>query len=424
MLNSTFTRLTLLIAAVLVAVVAASLLLFSRFGFEERMRYHAEFLAERAERIAEVLATEGADAARGSLRGRDRRRFRIESRPPHGMGRTPPRFMMPAIHEFAEKLGPGSRFRHYGPPPGELWISSPQLGDHWLVVRLRREHRPPPFAFMGWIAVAAALVFVGAYLFTRHLTRPLVQLADATRYIARGEALPPLPERGPAEVRRLTRALRDASEKALRTGRERELMLAGISHDLRTPLARLRIATELLPSDSGELREGMIQDVEELDAIVGQFTAYVRDGSDESPQPCRLSELVRAAVDPLQRDGKGIELDLEDVPELPLRPLAIQRLVTNLVQNALVHGKSPIRVSCGVRAEGTSLAVCDSGEGLDEDEFAELCRPFKRGDDARTITGSGLGLSIVMRIAQLHDARVSARRVADGFEVTVDFGDG
>lgn len=421
LLTSTFARLVLLIAAVLIVVVAAALFLFSRFGFEERVRYHAEFLAERSERIVEALAEDGPEVARGLLKGRDRHRFRIESSTPPGRGRPPPRFMMSAIREFAEELGAGTRFRVYGPPPGELWMTAPTFQGYWLVVQLRGDKHRPPYAFMGWIAVVACVVFVGAYLFTRYLTRPLVRLADSTQYIARGEAMPPLPERGPAEVRRLTSALRDASEQALRTARDRELMLAGISHDLRTPLTRLRVATELLPEDEDRLREGMIQDVEELDSIIGQFMAYVRDGSDESPAPCRLDELIRAAVEPLQRDGPAVELLLEPVGKVTLRPLAIQRLVTNLVQNARTHGQPPVTVSCGSRGGGVWLAVYDRGDGLDEAAFADLSRPFSRGDRARTARGSGLGLSIVNRIARLHDAEVTARRTAEGFQVTVLF---
>lgn len=421
MLRSTFARLTLLIAAVLVVIVGTSLFLFSRFGLEERMRYNAEFLAERAERIVEVLAADGPEAARQALRGRDRHRFRIESGTPPGPGRPPPRFLMPAIDEFADALGPGSRFRVYGPGRGELWFTSPRFRGHWLVVRLRGEQRHPPFAFMGWIALVAGIVFVGAYLFTRYLTRPLVRLADATQYIARGEALPALPERGPAEVRRLTRALRDASEEARRTTRDRELMLAGISHDLRTPLARLRIAAELLPGDDDTLRDGMVQDIEELDAIVGQFMAYVRDGSDEAAKPCRLGELVRAAVEPLQRGGNDIGLELAEVPTLELRPLAIQRLVANLVHNALNHGWPPVSVACGTRDGFVFLTVRDRGEGVDAAQFADLSRPFSRGDTARTSQGSGLGLSIVARIARLHGADLSARKIREGFEVEVLF---
>lgn len=421
MLRSTFARLTFLIAAVLFVVVGASLFLFSRFGLEERMRYSAEFLAERAERIVEVFADQGPDAARALLRGRDRHRFRIESRTPPGPGRPPPRFMVPAIEELAEALGTGSRFRLYGPGRGELWATSPKFRGYWLVVRMRGELRRPPGAFIGWIALVAGIVFIGAYLFTRYLTRPLVRLSEATKYIARGEALPPLPERGPAEVRRLTRALRDASEAARRATRDRELMLAGISHDLRTPLARLRVAAELLPSDGQGLRDGMVQDVEELDAIVGQFMAYVRDGSDESPRPSRLDELVRAAVGPLQRSGSPVDLVLADVPSLELRPLAIQRLITNLVQNALNHGHPPVCVTCGIREGAVFLAVRDHGEGVDPEHFAELLRPFSRGDKARTSLGSGLGLSIVTRIARLHGAEVSAGQDPEGFEVSVVF---
>ncbi len=199
------------------------------------------------------------------------------------------------------------------------------------------------------------------------------------------------------------------------------MMLAGISHDLRTPLARLRIAAEMLPTRASELCNGMVQDIEELDAIIGQFLSYVRDGSDEVALWVRLDDVIRSAVEPLRRESDCIELHLAEMPPMHLRPLAIQRLITNLVTNATTHGKPPVRVDCGFRGGTPFLAVRDHGSGIDPDRFDELLRPFSRGDHARSTQGSGLGLAIVARIARVHRAEVLPERRADGFAVRVHF---
>ena len=194
-------------------------------------------------------------------------------------------------------------------------------------------------------------------------------------------------------------------------------MLAGVSHDLRTPLTRLRLSLELLNSDS-DLTDDMVRDIEDMDAILDQFLAFIRDGRDEPVEEVDLSALVREVVAPYNQQQELVRLCLEPLPAFPLRRVSFKRLLVNLIENALRYGGNAVEVAAsvsgGCSAPYVVLSVLDRGTGIAPAELQAIFNPFIRGDRARGGKGSGLGLAIVKRIAALHGGSVELRNRAGG----------
>ena len=266
-------------------------------------------------------------------------------------------------------------------------------------VSLRLPDRLPAFPWprIGFLIVGAVLTGAGALLVVRRVNRPLAALAGAASGFGRGDIPPPLPEDGPAEIRRVSRAFNRMTEDARRYERDRALLLAGVSHDLRTPLARMRLAVELYGGDP-ELRMGMVQDIEEMDAILAEFLAYARHGVQEAPVPGDLNALIHDVVERFRRRTPDIDYRAEPLPRFPYRPVAIGRLVSNLVDNAISHGKPPITVSVSATGHTVCIVVNDRGPGLNAARCAELIS----ARELHTTDRRGLGLAIARRIAEAH----------------------
>jgi len=214
------------------------------------------------------------------------------------------------------------------------------------------------------------------------------------------------------------RAFNQMAQDVEQANNDRALLLAGVSHDLRTPLTRMRLSTELMSGVEPELTEGMIRDIEDMDAILDQFMAYIRDGSAEPLEPCDLNELIREVVTPVNTSEQLVRLCLEPVPELALRRLSIKRLLTNLVENALNHGGTGVEICTHLERSAIQpcvvVSVLDRGPGIDQSEGEDLFTPFIRGDRARSTKGTGLGLAIVKRIADSHGISVQLLNRAGG----------
>jgi two-component system osmolarity sensor histidine kinase EnvZ len=186
---------------------------------------------------------------------------------------------------------------------------------------------------------------------------------------------------------------------------DRALLLAGVSHDLRTPLARLRLGLEMGVQDQS-VKQGMTDDIAEMDKIIGQFLDFARSDHETSMEREDPNASVAACVDRYARTGKEVRFMPGNVPAIPLRRTALSRLVTNLIDNALAHGAPPVEVTTSVQDNHVLLEVADRGPGIRPDDVARLKQPFTRASVARTSTsgvaGAGLGLAIVDRISRMH----------------------
>ena len=310
--------------------------------------------------------------------------------------------------------------------PRALWVSLDIEGErYWVVLSRTRVERPFPWRWLGWGAVVLAVSVAGAYLIVHRISRPLQRLTAAAAALGRGEPCGPLPEDGPSELRALTRTFNQTTVDLARLESDRALLLAGVSHDLRTPLSRLRLAVEMLPDDTA--KPGMVQDIEDMDAIIGQFLAFVREGDSETQAEADLNALVLAVCDRYARTGQAIQTDLGALPSLILRPTAIQRLISNLVDNALRHGRGPgaaaeVCIQTWQQGSHACLSVLDRGPGIPESEMERMRKPFTQLGTARGgSAGSGLGLAIVERIARMHGGRLRLQpRAGGGLEARVE----
>jgi two-component system, OmpR family, osmolarity sensor histidine kinase EnvZ len=297
--------------------------------------------------------------------------------------------------------------------PAQFWIRSAHAAQRWIVLQAP-DYRQQVLDSTLLIAILAGLIALAvAAIAARLLTRPLENLAADAPALLNGDSRPEQSRGTTREVRHLAQAIAAAGARQRETARERELMLAGISHDLRTPLARLRIALELDDASDPQRREAMVADLQELDTALEQCLAFVRDGRDETPREIDLATLIgqllalRAQPDDWQYDGP---------PSLSamLRPSLMRRALGNLLDNAERYGAAPYTVALEHASRAIRVRVEDRGPGVPAELLPRLGRPFVRGDAARRGGGSGLGIGIAMRAAELHGGALRLRNRAGG----------
>lgn len=309
--------------------------------------------------------------------------------------------------------------------------------DHslWVKIRVRKQawwvvftpdalQLPPTAAWVSWSLTSLGLALLGGLALLVRVNRPLRALAGAAADIADGKTPPTLAEKGPSEIRTLSRAFNRMTDSLAQQEANRAVLLAGVSHDLRTPLSRLRLALEMGRGQLPEsVIEGMEQDIEEMDQIVGQFLEFARDGGAEPAEPgMDLAALVTGVVERYERRGATVAASLQPLPPMALKPLAIQRMLTNLIENALRHGDGRVEIETRVDGDHAVLCVLDRGPGIPPEEIERVLQPFTRLNDARSDTGgAGLGLAIVDRVARMHGGRVRLMaRDGGGLEARVE----
>ncbi|MCY9804102.1 two-component system sensor histidine kinase EnvZ [Vibrio scophthalmi] len=306
-----------------------------------------------------------------------------------------------------------------------LWMSLESLPDSLIRIplsELQEEDFAPLFRNS---LVMALLIIAGGWLFIRLQNRPLLALERAAKGVGRGEIPPPLAEKGTSEIRSVTRAFNQMSKGIQALEEDRALLMAGISHDLRTPLTRIRLATEMMSPQDSYLAEGIISDTEECNEIISQFMDYLKPVNRESFGEVDLNDISQdLANSEGSRHHIEIETLLSNLKPAFGSPIAIKRAVSNLVVNAVRYGNGWVKISTGMTADNKLCWVCieDNGPGIAKDQVAKLFEPFTRGDTARGSEGTGLGLAIVKRIVSQHNGSVVVNnRSEGGLKVQVSF---
>ena len=302
-------------------------------------------------------------------------------------------------------------------PSPRIWIQTPEMHGNWVREPLKTYANYSPELLIGWVVGVPLLSAIIILILVRQMNRPLRRLQNAANEYSKSGTAPYLDtNHGPLEIRQVNQAFNRMVYTLDQTERERRIMLAGISHDLRTPLTRIRLTAEMLPDEF--LREGLVYDVDDMDAILNQFISYMRDGSDEELKDTNINMLLQELV--IQFKPLDIHFEMQDVPIIPARSLSLKRLIANLINNAKRYGAEPIELSAKVENENILIIVADHGEGIPPDQIEELMQPFVRGDSARTIQGSGLGLAIVKRIVDIHHGEIQIHnREQGGLEVII-----
>ncbi|HCQ9884735.1 TPA: HAMP domain-containing protein [Acinetobacter baumannii] len=302
-------------------------------------------------------------------------------------------------------------------PSPRIWIQTPEMHGNWVREPLKTYANYSPELLVGWVVGVPLVSTIIILILVRQMNRPLRRLQNAANEYSKSGTAPYLDtNHGPLEIRQVNQAFNRMVYTLEQTERERRIMLAGISHDLRTPLTRIRLTAEMLPDEF--LREGLVYDVDDMDAILNQFISYMRDGSDEELKDTNINILLQELV--VQFKPLDIRFNMQDVPIIPARSLSLKRLIANLINNAKRYGAEPIELSAKVENEHILITVADHGEGIPEDQIEELMQPFVRGNSARTIQGSGLGLAIVKRIVDIHQGEIQIHnREQGGLEVII-----
>lgn len=303
-------------------------------------------------------------------------------------------------------------------PRPRLWIYLPSMKDVWVREPLLFFAQYNPFIIIAWVIGVPLLAMTAIVILVKQLNRPLKRLQDAALQVARGNYDARLETgRGPSEIRAVNGAFNQMSQEIQQSARDRTVMLAGISHDLRTPLTRLRLTAEMMADK--DLAEGMILDIQDMDAILDQFISFMRDGSEEHFEPTDLNQIL-SEISAQFASQVAVVFEPEPLPDVMVKRLAIKRLVGNLVNNALRYGQGPVELSATPGRHEVRITVRDHGPGVDESRIPELLQPFVRGETARTTQGSGLGLAIVTRIVTLHRGALELRNHPEGgLEATV-----
>jgi two-component system osmolarity sensor histidine kinase EnvZ len=315
-------------------------------------------------------------------------------------------------NDLRAELGPTTRFTLSRNGVEGIWVSFEIDGDgFWVLMPESRLPTGESWRWIGWGALVLLLAVAGAYLIVARINHPLRALTRAAAAFGRGATPSPLDESGPLEIRTLSHAFNQMAIDRKKLDDERALLLAGVSHDLRTPLARIRIGLEMM-DDKGDanLREGIEQDINDIDLAINQFLDFARAASSENATPgASLNALVAELAQKYERAGKPVTLRLADPPPpaLPLRTLAMRRLVGNLIDNAFRYsGGRDVTVATGRDGGTVFVEVLDRGPGIPAEQAERMLQPFTRMDTARSTSGTGLGLAIVERIARLHQGGV------------------
>lgn len=326
--------------------------------------------------------------------------------------------------QVSQELGREVRVYFKFKPTPKLWIWDSKHPNVWLREPVIHYSQYSVGLMVGFVFGLPILTILVSLILVRRLNRPLKKLErTANDYIHLGRATV-LPEIGSNEIRKVNTAFNRLFHTLHQTQKERTIMLAGISHDLRTPLTRMRLTAEMLPDEF--FREGLVYDIEDMDAILEQFMSFMKDGSDEVVRETNL-ELIFHEIS-VQFNDVHFIYDNRVAENIMVRPLSIKRLIVNLVNNAVRYGREPIHLGAVIghhachdltthntpKQKILTIKVRDEGEGVAEDDLQRIMQPFERGETARTTQGSGLGLAIVSRIAHLHQGKVIACNHDDG----------
>ncbi|TSA22899.1 MAG: HAMP domain-containing protein [Betaproteobacteria bacterium] len=311
------------------------------------------------------------------------------------------------------RLGHAVRVRQ-GTDPAWSWVDL-QMGPHALRVGFMHERLTPDALWLvvGFFVISAIILLGLAIGLVGRLAARLRALARSAWVLGQGGQPVHLPETGAQELVDLTRAFNRMAGEVAALLENRTVLLAGISHDLRTPLTRLRLALSLLPAGDAERVRQMEAEVAQMNRLIGDMLALARDLQPEAATACDLTALLRETIAACAEPGR-VTVDAADAVIVEVAAAPLRRILANLIDNALHHGgEGAVTVILSRVPAGALIRVCDRGVGIPVAELDAVFRPFYRLDTARTAGGSGLGLAIVRQLADAY-----------GLTVTLDAADG
>ena len=293
-----------------------------------------------------------------------------------------------------------------------IWVD---VSAHGKIYRLgfdkQRLGINPPVVLILAVGVGALLTLLASLLEVRRVVRPLNRLSSAVKKVARGGDLPRVPEEGPEEIASLARTFNRMSSDLQQLSENRTVMIAGISHDLRTPLTRLGLAVEMLDEESNpELIERIRHNLDTMNSLIRQFLQFSRGVEGECPVQLDLWQMIESLAADLKLEGSELQLHRNDPPCVYFADaVALERVLENLLKNAVQHGDGkPIDVDLHCTEEEVAIEIRDRGPGIPPEEVEAVFRPFHRlgSSDSQSSNGSGLGLAIANQLAQKHGWKI------------------
>ena len=304
-----------------------------------------------------------------------------------------------------------------GKGPYIVWVSLESIEDLWIAIPVSGLNETKLSPLTMYLMVIGFLSVAGGWIFVRRLNRPLQALQKAAKQVGRGQYPSPLIEQGTTETIQVTRAFNTMNQGIQQLEHDRTLMTAGISHDLRTPLTRIRLATEMLPDEQDWIKDGIINDIEDMNEIIDQFIDYARLEQQSEIENTNLNKLIQEIVSARKlEDNHNIDLKLSPLPSILLRRIGIKRVLDNLIENAFRYGGDHIVVTSNVSQQSGNIEceIRDFGPGIPEQQLQSMFMPFMQGDSARGCAGSGLGLAITKRILDKHGGDITLENHPEG----------
>ncbi|NRN27762.1 two-component system sensor histidine kinase EnvZ [Photorhabdus heterorhabditis] len=296
-----------------------------------------------------------------------------------------------------------------------LWLNSYLAPDIWVRVPLTEVEQHQFSPVFRYILAILLLMFGCIWLYIRFQNRPLLEMEYAARQTGKGIMMPAVREAGSLEVRASIRAFNQMSAGIKLLESDRTILMAGVSHDLRTPLTRIRLATEMMNKKDAYLSESINKDIEECNAIIEQFIDYLRTGQEMPMEFCELNSILKEVISAENGYEQDIENNLSLNPiTVNANPISIKRALANMLVNANRYGNGWIKVSSGQTNKFAWFQVEDNGAGIKQEDLPQLFQPFVRGERARSNSGTGLGLAIVQRIIDAHDGKIEVGTSSKG----------
>ncbi|RFU46136.1 ATP-binding protein [Paraburkholderia sp. DHOC27] len=397
-IDSLFGRLALLVVVVLLLSHFAGYLLFRL----ERSQFQNRYAVEEATFLVDAVRQHVAHSPDQPLPSRVRLVDpSSQDVPAQGTDENTP--LNHFLDDVRDRMPPGTQVRLGDPgKPPVLWVRQP-TDRSWIVVPVQ-PLRPPRSVdrMVLWLTIIFTFAVMAALFAAWQLQQPLRSLANAVARFGRGQPVPPVPERGPRELRQLTHGFNQMVQEVARTENDRAVMLAGVAHDLKTPLARLRLRAEMM--DEAKVRDGVVRDVDSMTHIVEQFLVFAHDGADRSETvevDAQCERVVRSYRAVASGGAVPVLTDLKAGSGFLLPAATLDRILSNLLDNAQAYGAPPIVVATARTQAGYTLSVQDNGAGIAAQDLVNASRPFVRLDPARGGNGhSGLGLAIVERLVR------------------------
>ena len=321
-------------------------------------------------------------------------------------------YLMLLEQALAERTGKVTRTKMTEFGKTWFWVEF-DSGDKQISVGFPQDRlgAQPPQAILLIMAATIALALLTAIVLARRITRPLQNLAEAARHVGMGNIPASLAEDGVEELAELARTFNNMAQQVQALLANRTTLLAGISHDLRTPLARMRLALEMLPENAEpKIIARLKSDIESMNRLIGEFLAFSRGLEKETLQKTDVSVLLQELADNAAAEGAAVRWQPAPNCERPFAQMALRRIVSNLLSNAVRYGAGrEVELLCECAETESVIRVLDRGPGIPPQEMENVFRPFYRLEASRSTAtgGSGLGLAIAKQLAEVNGWQIA-----------------